>query len=164
MRSSSLVSLLTMVACRGVLSRMDSPKAVPMPRVQIVTASCVQTQTEVKRTCMSMNKNMCRAEDIQTRLLKTLSYSEFSVSLNHRSQTRLNKVSLSVLYSASAPDTLNPRMLCLYFSMTISTGPINSHCCVDDSHSYLISTFQKVKRKGSKQELMGRWEAKHLYL
>lgn len=41
-RSSSLVSLLTMVACRGVLSRMDSPNAVPIPRVQIVTASCVQ--------------------------------------------------------------------------------------------------------------------------
>ena len=28
-----------MVAWRGVLSRMDSPKAVPIPRVHIVTAS-----------------------------------------------------------------------------------------------------------------------------
>lgn len=43
-RSSSLVSLLTMVAWRGVLSRMDSPNAVPIPSVQIVTASCTQTQ------------------------------------------------------------------------------------------------------------------------
>lgn len=42
-RSSSLVSLLTIVAWRGVLSRMDSPNAVPIPRVQIVTASCMQT-------------------------------------------------------------------------------------------------------------------------
>lgn len=39
MRSSSLLSLVTMVAWRGVLSRMDSPKAVPIPRVQMVTAS-----------------------------------------------------------------------------------------------------------------------------
>ena len=39
MRSSSLTSRVTMVACRGVLSKMDSPNAVPMPRVQIVTAS-----------------------------------------------------------------------------------------------------------------------------
>lgn len=44
MRSSSLVSLLTMVAWRGVLSRIDSPNAVPIPSVQIVTASCAQTQ------------------------------------------------------------------------------------------------------------------------
>lgn len=38
-RRSSLCSLVTMVAWRGVLSRMDSPKAVPTPRVHIVTAS-----------------------------------------------------------------------------------------------------------------------------
>jgi len=38
-RRSSLYSLVTMVAWRGVLSRMDSPKAVPIPRVHIVTAS-----------------------------------------------------------------------------------------------------------------------------
>lgn len=39
MRRSSLLSLVTIVAWRGVLSRMDSPKAVPIPRVQMVTAS-----------------------------------------------------------------------------------------------------------------------------
>lgn len=39
MRRSSLNSRVTMVACRGVLSRIDSPNAVPIPRVQIVTAS-----------------------------------------------------------------------------------------------------------------------------
>lgn len=44
-RSSSLVSRLTMVACRGVLSRMDSPNAVPIPRVQMVTASCRQAHS-----------------------------------------------------------------------------------------------------------------------
>lgn len=39
MRSSSLNSRVTMVACRGVLSRIDSPNAVPVPNVHIVTAS-----------------------------------------------------------------------------------------------------------------------------
>lgn len=39
MRRSSLNSRVTMVACRGVLSRMDSPNAVPVPSVHIVTAS-----------------------------------------------------------------------------------------------------------------------------
>lgn len=56
MRSSSLVSLLTMVAWRGVLSRMDSPNAVPIPSVQIVTASCTQTQHTCLNYCLSDNK------------------------------------------------------------------------------------------------------------
>lgn len=42
MRRSSLNSRVTMVACRGVLSRIDSPKAVPVPSVHIVTASCIK--------------------------------------------------------------------------------------------------------------------------
>lgn len=40
MRRSSQNSRVTMVACRGVLSRTDSPNAVPVPSVHILTACC----------------------------------------------------------------------------------------------------------------------------
>lgn len=49
MRRSSLLSLVTMVAWRGVLSSMDSPKAVPIPRVQMVTASWKRPHQKKKK-------------------------------------------------------------------------------------------------------------------
>ena len=59
MRSSSLLSLVTMVAWRGVLSRMDSPKAVPIPRVQMVTASWEPQKPVVRKVDILSVDELC---------------------------------------------------------------------------------------------------------